>query len=129
MQAALHRVRQKNASSIVITADLAAFATGSVSFAANPANSSTITLGGTVITFGSTVAIGANLAATLVTLLAFVNGSADANISKCTYSVVGSALLIKFKSAGVATFTLAASAATRSGATLVLPTIRKRKAL
>jgi hypothetical protein len=128
MHAALNHARNKN-QNVVTTADLSAMAYGTISFAANPANSSTITLGGTVVTFGTDVAIGANLAATLATLLTFLKASANANIVKSAYDINGSLLTIRYKTAGVATFTLAASAATRSGPTLTLPNIRKRKAL
>lgn len=128
MHAALYHAR-KNSAAVQVVTDLSALAYGSISFAANPAGSSTITLGGTVVTFGTDVAIGANLAATLVTLLAFLKASANANLIKCTYDIIGSVLAIRSKTAGSATFTLAASAATRSGPTLTLPTIRKRKAL
>jgi hypothetical protein len=109
-------------------ADKTALATGSITFAGQPGNSDTITLGGTAVTFGSghNVAIGANLAATLVTLAAFCNASADTNISKSTYTATDTVLQVKYKTPGIATFTLAASAATRSGPTLALPTITAR---
>jgi hypothetical protein len=111
--------------------DPTSLARGSISFSGQPGNSDTVTLGGTVVTFGSghNVAIGATLAATLVTLAAFLNASADVNISKCTYTVTDAALQIAYKTPGVATFTLAASAATRSAATLALGTIHARVAL
>lgn len=131
MQAALYHARTKNlaAKKSVAVADLSANAYGSITFAANPLTNATITLGGTVITFGTTVAIGANLAATLTTLLAFVNASADANLLKCAYAVVGSALTIKSKTPGTSAFTLAASVATVSHSPLVSPTIHKRAKL
>lgn len=103
-------------------------AIGSIAFASNPANASTITLGGTAVSFvsalttGNQVLIGANLAATLANAVTFLNASTDTNISKATYAVnpAGTAILVTYKTAGTAgnAFTLAASVATVSGATL-----------
>lgn len=127
VQAALRVARKVNLAGTSLVSDPTSLATGLITFPGNPAGSSTITLGGTVVTFGTNVAIGANLGVTLASLLAFLNGSADANISKCTYSVVGTALTVRAKTPNNTTFTLAASAATVSGATLQLAKIRKRK--
>jgi hypothetical protein len=101
---------------------------GSLTFALNPSGAATITIGGTVVTFvsalttGNQILIGANLAATLANAVTFLNQSADVNLSKATYSVnqAGTALQIVYKTPGTAgnTFTLAASVATPSGATL-----------
>lgn len=131
MQAALYRLRHKNtvAKKSAPVSDLSANAYGSITFASNPANASTITLGGTVVAFGTTVAIGASLAVTLASLLTFLNASADANIKKCAYTVSVNSLSIRSKTAGTSTFTLAASAATVSHSPLVLPTITKRATL
>jgi hypothetical protein len=103
-------------------------ATGSIAFASNPANGKTLTLGGTTINFvtsgasGLQVNIGASLAATLASLLTLLQGSGDANLSKCTYSVAGSELGIVFKTTALAgnAFALASdvAGATLSGATL-----------
>lgn len=103
-------------------------AIGSISFAANPVAASTITLGGTAVSFvsalttGNQVLIGANLAATLANAVTFLNASTDTNISKATYAVnpAGTAILVTYKTPGTAgnAFTLAASVATVSGATL-----------
>lgn len=128
MQTALFHARDKNRDTALVN-DLTSLAWGSITFAANPANASTITLGGTVVTFGSTVTIGANLAATLANLLVFLRASADANISKCTYSVGPTSLNIRSKTPNNAALTLAASAATVSHATLRLLQITKRAAL
>jgi hypothetical protein len=101
---------------------------GSITFAVNPSAAATITIGGTAVTFvtslttGNQILIGATLAATLANAVTFLNQSADVNLSKATYSVnqAGTALQIVYKTPGTAgnTFTLAASAATPSGATL-----------
>jgi hypothetical protein len=92
----------------------------------NPASGSTITLNGSVVTFGTDVTIGANLAATLATAKTFLNASADTQIVKCTYDTTGSpatTITVTEKTVGFAgnNYTLAASAtsyATPSGATL-----------
>lgn len=101
-------------------------ANGNITFAVNPVNNSTITLGGTVITFvagapvGNQVQIAGTLALTLTALAAFLSASADANISQCTYTVSATKLFVVFKVAGVGgnAYTLAASVAAPSGATL-----------
>jgi hypothetical protein len=129
MHAALYLARKDNRTDTSLTNDKTAKASGSIIFSANPANSSTITLGGTVITFGSTVAIGATLAITMASLLAFLNASANVNIVKCTYTGSATAIGIKSKTVNDQTFTLAASAATVSHATLQLPQIRQRASL
>lgn len=103
-------------------------ASGSVTYASNPAAATTVTIGGTVVTFvsalttGNQVLIGANLAATLANAVTFLNQSSDVNLSKATYSVnqAGTALQIVYKTSGMTgnAFTLAASVGTASGATL-----------
>lgn len=101
-------------------------ATGTITFAANPTASSTITLNSTAVTFvasgatGSQVNIGANLAATLQALKTFLNASSDTQIVKCTYDVSGTKLFVRNKTLGTSgnSFTLAASVATVSASTL-----------
>lgn len=102
-------------------------AIGSISFGVNAANNDTITIGGTLITFkaagpvvGNQVLIGGNTAATLANLLAFLTASVDANITQCSYSVAGNKLYLvnKTPGAGGNAFTIAASVAITSGATL-----------
>lgn len=132
LPAALRRSAKVNKYRTVLVDDLASFATGSITFPSNPLSNATITLGGTVVTFGPSggnVHIAGSLADTLVNLLASLNASNDANLIKCTYLVSGSALAIRYKTAGVKTFTLAASAATVSGTTLKLSQIQKRIAI
>lgn len=83
-----------------------------------PADNSTLTLNGTEVTFvaagpvGAEVLIGADIAATLANLETYLSGSADAQISKCTYAVANGALTATNKTLGPAgnAFTLAASA-------------------
>lgn len=126
-QAALYYAEKRRRAAIDagLVDDLASKAWGTITFSVNPGSSDTITLGGTAVTFGPghNVAIGATLADTLASLVTFLNASADTNISKCTYRVSGNALGIEYDVPGVATFTLAASAATRSAATLLLKKI------
>lgn len=105
-------------------------ASGSLTFSAQPANNSTITLSGKTWTFvnGAPAAnqtqIGANLAATLTSLAADLNGSADVDIAKATYTATATALSIGFDATGVAgnAYTLKTSAgsnATASGPNLI----------
>lgn len=109
-------------------------ATGYFSFSAQPVANSTIALNGTTWTFvtgtpsGAQTQIGANIDATLTALATNLNASADAQVSKCTYTANTTAdrLDISFDTAGVGgnTFTLAAGAtpasnAARSASTLL----------
>jgi len=103
-------------------------ASGSLTFTLNPSAAATITIGGTAVTFvtalttGNQILIGTTLAATLAAAVTFLNQSTDTNLSKAVYSVnqAGTALQVVYKTAGTAgnSFTLAASVATPSGATL-----------
>jgi hypothetical protein len=129
MQTALYHARHKNQVETSLVNDPASLSWGSIAFSANPSNGATITLGGTVVTFGTTVTIGASLAITLASLLVFLQASADTNIKKCTYSITGSILGVRSKTPNNTAFTLAASAATVSHATLQLFQISARQAL
>ncbi len=129
MQAALYHQRDRDLRDTTLIDDKASLAWGSIVFSANPSNGATITLGGTVVTFGTDVTIGGDLPTTLVHLLAFLSASANANIVKCTYTVSATGLGIRAKAPGVATFTLAASAATVSHSTLKLVQVEQRAAL
>ncbi|MCX8016745.1 MAG: phage tail tube protein [Rhodocyclaceae bacterium] len=103
-------------------------ATGSIAFAANPSAGDTITLNGTVWTFvagapaGNETQIQATVTQTVDQLVADLNASADAEVSKCAYSRPTSTqtLAIEFDIAGPTGngFTIAASAASVSGPTL-----------
>ncbi|HYN37638.1 MAG TPA: phage tail tube protein [Rhodospirillales bacterium] len=106
-------------------------ASGQIAFSGQPAANSTITLNGITWTFvtgtpsGNQTQIGANIDATLTALASDLNGSADAQISKCTYTAdtTDDRLDIQFDTAGTAgnSFTVAASAnsnGTVSAATL-----------
>lgn len=106
-------------------------ANGTVSFTLNPTNGKTLTLGQTVVTLvtpstdhplGNEVAIGINLGATLINLLAFLHASIDIDIAQCSYDVAGTDLAIVFKTNGTLgnLFQLATNVtgATASGETL-----------
>jgi hypothetical protein len=104
-------------------------ASGWINFAANPSPSATVTINGTAVTFvtsgptGNQVVIGGTTAITMANLVAFANASTDVNISKVTLSVpnvVGTKVYVVSKVTGSAgnAYTLAASAATVSAATL-----------
>lgn len=127
-QNAGHYFARKRNRAATLSSNLSTEASGSISFASNPAINSSITLNGKSITFGNDVVIGANLAATLVNLMAYLDVSNDVNLTKATYGLTGTMLAIKSVARGVEIFTLAFSGAgiTKSGATLVLPKIRQR---
>ena len=129
MQVALYTSRKDNRTDAKTVSDTTALAWGSIIFAANPSNNDTITLGGTAVTFGSDVTIGGSLAVTLASLLTFLNASANVNIVKAKYVVSATALGVRSKTPDDVTFTLAASVATVSHATLQLPQVRQRAAL
>ena len=106
-------------------------ATGTITFTTNPVTSTTVTIAGTAVSFvssgatGNQVNIGANLAATLASLLTLLQASTDSNLIKCTYSLNGLVLTITAALAtypGVAgnalTLATTVSGATASGATL-----------
>jgi flagellar hook-associated protein 1 FlgK len=104
-------------------------ATGSVTFATNPADTESIIINGTTVTFvsgtpvGNQVKLGGNLSSTLENLNEFLNDSSDVNISQATYEISGNSVLVKNKTGGSSgnAFTLDVSGtnlATRSAATL-----------
>jgi len=103
-------------------------ATGTIDFAANPADGDTITLNGTTWTFvtgipaGNETQIQATATQTIDQLVIDLNASADANLVEATYGRPASTqkLLVTHDTPGPGgnAFTLAASAATVSGPTL-----------
>lgn len=131
LQGALYQARKRNhaAHKAVAVNDLTQAAWGTIVFAANPLSNATITIGGTVVTFGTNVTIGANLAATLANLLTFLQASANVNLVKATYAITDTALHVRAKTLGAATLTLAASVATVSAATVQFIKTRQRKKL
>ena len=106
----------------------AAAAVGAVGFSANPANTDTLTLNGTVVTFvtsgasGTQVNIGGNLPTTLQNLITMLQASADAQLVKFRYAIVNFTLNLTATTAGVAgnslTIAKTSTVITLSGATL-----------
>lgn len=119
------QVQGVNGNSLTLSAG---YATGEIVFPANPSNGDTINLDGTTVEFvnsdptGDEVKIGATLAITLQSLLAFLNGAIDAGIQNFTYSIgpIQDKLLLQASTAGVLgnALPIAASAAYASGPTL-----------
>ena len=109
-------------------------ATGTITWSgAAPVNNSSITLGGTVITFVTSGATGlqvniGTVAATLTALQALLvspTGQADSNLSKITTAVSSTVLTITYNSAVYAgnSFTIAASGAPASNGTVSAATL------
>jgi len=101
-------------------------ATGTITFADNPSDGETVTLGGTIFTFKTTpaltndVEIGADLEESLDNLEAALTASLVSIITQATYSASATVLTVTFaiKSVDGNAFSLAASDATVSGALL-----------
>lgn len=105
-------------------------ATGTLTFSAQPAANSTVTIAGTAVTFvasgatGSQVNIGADVNATVAALRTYLSGVGSGAINNQTYTAATNVLTITAKTAGPAAnaVTLAAQAASNampSGATLI----------
>lgn len=79
-----------------------------ITIVTNPNNGDTVTVNGTVVTFvsgapvGNQVAIGASNLATTANLTAFLNGSADANISLSTYAYLNNIVTATARAYGTA---------------------------
>ncbi|AJP72269.1 phage tail tube protein [Sphingomonas hengshuiensis] len=115
-----------------------AAATGSITFSAQPAVDSTITINGTAFTYkasgatGNQINIGANVAATVTATATALNASVVSGVATATYAADGtntSKLNVVYDTLGLAgnAFTLAASAGsngTVSAATLTRGTVR-----
>jgi hypothetical protein len=103
-----------------------AVATGDITFSTIPHNSDTITLNGQVWTFVTAITaanqtlIGSSLPLTLVALASDLFASSDAGLIVANYTVNSSQLIITYDTPGAGgnAYTLAASVATPSGATL-----------
>lgn len=121
-QLGAYYARKRNRLSVLVD-DKAAPAWGTVTFPANPSAGHTVTLNGTVITFGTTVTIGASLAATLAALVAYVVANP---VTGLTVRASGNGLSVLSTTPGNNTITLAASNATVSGATLKRQKAHKR---
>jgi len=105
----------------------AGYARGTMTFTSNPSNGDTATFNGATVTFvtsGATtnqVNIGVDLPTTLTSLLGVLQNSSSAGINSFYYVVNGHVLQIQAASPGLLgnSLTIAASAATVSGPTLV----------
>jgi hypothetical protein len=122
-QAAAWYYARKNNREAVLENDLAQPGWGLITFSVNPSSGDTVTLGGSIVTFGTNVMIGANLITTLANLMVYLLASNDPNIKQAKYSVEIDTLLILSDNH---TMTIAASAATVSHATLQLQQNRQR---
>ena len=106
-------------------------ASGHIAFSSQPAANSAITLNGVAWTFvtgtpsGSQTQIGANLDATLTALASDLNGSADAEIARCTYTAnaTDDRLEIEFDTAGANGNSFALSASASSNGTVSASTL------
>jgi len=83
-------VRVSDGTDVAATAAIQSGATnasGSITINDNGMTNQTIVVNGTTITWGTSVVVGPNLAATVTNLLTFLQSSADVNISKMTYAL------------------------------------------
>jgi Phage tail tube protein len=98
-------------------------ASGTVTFSAQPAINSTVTIGGVVITFvasgaaGSQVNIGASVTATVAALQAYLASVGSGSIFNQTYVAALSVLTITAKTPGIAANAVTLAASTPSNAT------------
>lgn len=123
LAAAAYFARKRNRTQTAVIDDTYAPAWGTILFSANPSAGQTITINGTVITFNTTVTIGADLAATLAAVLVYL---AAHPISGVRVSASGDGLLILSTAAADTSVTLSASHATVSHATLQKQQINAR---
>ena len=87
-------------------------------FTANPASSSTLTINGAVVTFGTNITIARTLSGTLNNAITFLNASGDPEISQLTYSARGGTqLLMVSKHYENNKFTVSASTSPATNAT------------
>lgn len=101
-------------------------AMGTITFADQPTADDTITINGVAFTFvdadptGAQILIGENLEETLQNAITVLNASENTDVDDAVYTASATVLTVTHKLYGTGgnSFTLAASAATRSGATL-----------
>lgn len=102
-------------------------ASGRITFTTNPSADATIAVNGVTFTAkasgatGAQFNIGANLAATMIAAAAVLNASVNASVAVATYTATADSIEVVHDTAGAAgnAFTLAASVATPSAATLL----------
>lgn len=98
----------------------AAPASGSIKFAANPANNDTVTVSTTAVSMVTTpasgkVTIGADRETTLAALATFLNASADTELVKCSYWASADRLYVRSKASADSTSTLALASSSANG--------------
>lgn len=106
-------------------------ATGTITFSAQPAVNSTVTINGTVFTFvasgatGNQSNIGGSLAATLTSLAVVLNASVVAGVIPTTYGSTATTLTFVYDTLGLAgnAFTIAASVSPASNGTVSAATL------
>lgn len=111
---------------VAVATVVAVAASGFITFSANPADGDTVTLNGVVWTFKTTptaaaqTEIQSTLAGTLVQLASDLNASVNASLTVATYSSDPTRLIVTYDTTGAGgnAYTLAASVAVVSGATL-----------
>jgi hypothetical protein len=103
-------------------------ARGALTFSAQPANASTIAIGGTTWTFvsglpsGNQTQIGATLADTLAALAEDLNASADANAVRASYGCTATTLTVQLRAGGLQTaFALQGTAGANATPTAATP--------
>jgi hypothetical protein len=69
-------------------------ATGTITLNDNTLGTGNIVVNGTTVTFGTNVTVGSNVAITTQNLLTYLQSSADVNISKMTYSLQASNVIL-----------------------------------
>lgn len=117
------RRRNRAAQAATLVDDNASPAWGTIAFPANPSNGHTVTINGTILTFGTTFATGASVAATLTAALNYLDAHP---ISGVFVSISGDGLLVQSSTPGDDSIAIAASNATVSGATLKKQQINAR---
>lgn len=106
-----------------------ASASGTLTFSAQPAANSTVTIAGVVTTFvasgatGAQVNIGVNTAATVAALQAYLAGVSTGALANQTYTASGSVLTVTAKTAGPAANSVTLAAQAASNATVSAPTL------
>lgn len=130
--AAAYLARKRNRIATAVIDDVQAPAWGTIVFPSNPLNLHTITINGTVITFVTgtpgvgQVKIAATLAATIAATLVYL---AAHPIAGTNVTASGNGLLVLSSKSADVSVTLAASAATVSGAVLKKHKVNGRVAL
>lgn len=130
MQAGMFYARKRNRFATAVVDSAVAPAYGTIYFPINPTNGQTITVAGTVITFvsgtpsGAQVKIADDITDTVAALIAYL---AENPLATATVTASGNGILVQSVKPADTTVTLAASAATVSGANLVQQQVNARQ--